>query len=52
MVDAVDGRGARADAAMVPRVWRAFGLPPHRETWKLSKDPLFVDKVRDIVGCT
>src|SRR5947208_944483 len=35
----------------VSRIWRAFGLPPHRqETWKLSKDPLFVDKVRDVVG--
>ena len=33
------------------RIWRAFGLQPHRvEHWKLSKDPLFVDKVRDIVG--
>ena len=32
-------------------VWRAFGLQPHRvETFKLSTDPLFVDKVRDIVG--
>jgi hypothetical protein len=30
---------------------QAFGLQPHRtETFKLSKDPLFVDKVRDIVG--
>lgn len=35
----------------VSRLWRAFGLKPHRvETFKLSKDPLFVDKVRDIVG--
>lgn len=35
----------------VARIWRAFGLQPHRqETWKLSKDPLFVDKVRDVVG--
>jgi hypothetical protein len=35
----------------VSRIWRAFGLQPHRqETWKLSKDPLFVDKVRDVVG--
>ena len=35
----------------VSRVWRAFGLQPHREeTFKLSKDPLFVDKVRDVVG--
>ncbi len=35
----------------VGRVWRAFGLQPHREeTFKLSSDPLFVEKVRDIVG--
>ena len=33
------------------RIWRAFGLQPHRqETWKLSKDPQFVAKVRDVVG--
>lgn len=36
---------------MVSRVWRAFGLQPHRaETFKLSTDPAFVDKVRDVVG--
>ena len=35
----------------VSRIWRAFGLQPHRlDTWKLSKDPLFIDKVRDVVG--
>lgn len=35
----------------VSRAWRAFGLQPHRsETFKLSTDPLFVAKVRDIVG--
>ena len=35
----------------VSRIWRAFGLQPHRfETFKLSKDPLFIEKVRDIVG--
>jgi len=35
----------------VSRIWRAFGLQPHRvETFKLSKDPLFIDKVRDVVG--
>jgi transposase len=35
----------------VSRIWRAFGLQPHRsETWKLSRDPQFVDKVRDVVG--
>jgi transposase len=37
--------------ATVQRVWHAFGLKPHRvETFKLSADPEFVDKVRDIVG--
>ncbi len=36
---------------LVSRVWRAFGLQPHRhETFKLSADPAFVDKVRDVVG--
>jgi transposase len=35
----------------VSRIWRAFGLQPHRqETWKLSRGPQFVDKVRDVVG--
>ena len=35
----------------VLRIWKAFGLQPHRqETWKLSKDPLFIDNVRDVVG--
>lgn len=35
----------------VHRIWKAFGLQPHRtETFKLSGDPLFVEKVRDIVG--
>jgi transposase len=35
----------------VSRIWRAFALQPHRvKTFKLSKDPLFIDKVRDIVG--
>jgi transposase len=30
----------------VSRIWRAFGLQPHRQdTWKLSKDPQFIDKV-------
>ena len=32
----------------IHRIWQAFGLQPHRtETFKLSTDPLFVDKVRD-----
>ena len=35
----------------INRIWRAFGLQPHRsETFKLSTDPLFIEKVRDIVG--
>jgi transposase len=35
----------------ISRIWHAFGLQPHRsETFKLSPDPLLVDKVRDIVG--
>src|SRR5438034_8670975 len=41
------GLGQRA----VSRIWRAFSLRPHRaKTFKLSKDPLFIEKVRDIVG--
>jgi transposase len=35
----------------ISRIWRAFGLKPHLvQTWKLSSDPQFIDKVRDIVG--
>ena len=35
----------------VSRIWRAFALQPHRtETFKLSANPLFIEKVRDIVG--
>ncbi len=35
----------------VGRIWKAFGLQPHRvETFKLSNDPQFIDKVRDVVG--
>jgi transposase len=35
----------------VSRIWRAFGLKPHLvETWKLSTDPEFIAKVRDVVG--
>lgn len=35
----------------VSRIWRAFGLKPHAvETWKLSTDPQFISKVRDVVG--
>jgi len=35
----------------ISRIWRTFGLKPHMvESWKLSTDPQFIDKVRDIVG--
>jgi len=35
----------------VSRIWRAFGLQPQRaESFKLSTDPLFIEKVRDVVG--
>ena len=38
-------------AMAISRIWRAFGLQPHRaETFTLSPDPLLIDKVRDIVG--
>ncbi len=44
-------RAVGLSATTVGRVWRAFGLQPHRsETFKLSTDPEFVEKVRDIVG--
>ena len=49
---------ARLTCALFPgvrgqayRIWRAFGLGPHLvQTWKLSADPQFIDKVRDVVG--
>src|SRR6266542_6992698 len=35
----------------ISRIWRTFGLQPHRtETFKLSNDPLLIEKIRDIVG--
>lgn len=48
-------RGMAARTGMtqsaISRIWRAFVLQPHRtETFKLSTDPLFIEKVRDIVG--
>src|SRR5712692_9489398 len=48
-------RGMAAKAGLsqstISRIWRAFALQPHRAaTFKLSKDPLFIEKVRDIVG--
>ena len=44
-------REAGVSPATVQRIWHAFGLKPHlQETFKLSTDPHFVDKVRDVVG--
>ncbi|CAN5303031.1 IS630-like element ISMsm2 family transposase [soil metagenome] len=44
-------RHADVSQTFVSRVWRAFGLKPHLvDTWKLSTDPQFVEKVRDVVG--
>ena len=41
--------GVTPDAVM--QIWHAFGLHPHRQdTWKLSKDPQFIEKVHDICG--
>jgi transposase len=44
-------RDLQMSASAVGRIWRAFGLQPHRqETFKLSTDPQFVAKTRDIIG--
>jgi transposase len=44
-------REAGLSQTVVSQIWRAFGLQPHRQgSWKLSKDPLFIEKVRDVVG--
>lgn len=44
-------RDSGLSVSTVQRIWRAFGLQPHRlETFKLSTDPDFVAKVRDVVG--
>jgi transposase len=44
-------RSAGMSQSAVSRIWRAFGLKPHTiQTWKLSTDPQFIDKVRDVVG--
>lgn len=44
-------RATGVSASSVHRIWQAFSLQPHRsETFKLSSDPQFVEKVRDIVG--
>ena len=44
-------RQTRLSKSTVHRIWQAFGLQPHRQRhFKLSNDPFFVEKVRDIVG--
>jgi transposase len=44
-------QATRMSQSAISRIWRAFSLQPHRvETFKLSTDPFFVEKVRDIVG--
>ena len=44
-------RSAGLNQTAVSRIWRAFGLKPHAvQSWKLSTDPQFIDKVRDVVG--
>jgi len=44
-------RSAGVSQSTVSRIWRAFGLKPHIiQTWKLSTDPQFIDKVRDVAG--
>jgi hypothetical protein len=38
-------------ASAVRRIWKAYGLQPHRwRQFKLSNDPQFIDKLRDVVG--
>jgi hypothetical protein len=44
-------RASGLGQSTVSRIWRAFGLQPHRsESFKLSPDPFFIEQVRDIVG--
>ncbi len=44
-------KAAGMSQSTVGRIWRAFGLKPHRaDTFKLSTDPYFVEMVRDVVG--
>ena len=44
-------RAAGVSISSVQRIWRAHGLQPHRvRQFKLSNDPRFVDKLRDVVG--
>lgn len=45
------GQQAQLSHVAVHRIWKTFGLKPHRQdTFKLSNDPFFIEKVRDIVG--
>ena len=51
LVAAQDGSARRLSESTIGRIWRAFELKPHRaDTFKLSNDPLFVEKVYDVVG--
>jgi len=44
-------REMKMSQSAISRIWRAFGLKPHlADTFKLSNDPRFVEKVRDVVG--
>jgi transposase len=44
-------KAAGVSQSAVVRIWHAFGIKPHlAETFKLSTDPFFIDKVRDVVG--
>ncbi len=44
-------KGSKLSRSTVHRIWQAFGVQPHRQGYfKLSTDPFFVEKVRDIVG--
>jgi transposase len=44
-------RNTSMSQTAISRIWRAFGLKPHLvDTWKLSTDPQFIEKVRDVVG--
>ena len=46
-------RQAGISQTTVHRIWRSFGLQPHRtEDFKISPDPLLIDKIRDVVGLT
>ena len=46
-----DGEGAWLSVSSVQSIWRARGLqPPRMRQFKLSNDPRFVDKLRDLVG--